>query len=114
MAGGGRCGLRAALVRNVTKAVCGTAWSFFGFRCGASSTGSATGTACFHPTTIWSRTIPFLIAGPSGLLLTIVFIMRSPDRLRLGDRLAGTVVVRRRAVSSGARRSALRDDGGRR
>ena len=95
---GGRCGVGPAVLRNVSKAVVGAATVMFPF-------GVASVVLWLQPrgtlvtsTPIWSRVISLLVAGPVCLLITFIIMMRSPLRQRLGDRLAGTVVVRRRAA----------------
>lgn len=42
--------------------------------------------------------IPYLL--PLGLVIETVALFRSPERRRLGDRIAGTRVVRKEAVST--------------
>lgn len=42
--------------------------------------------------------IPYLL--PVGLVIETVALFRSPERRRLGDRIAGTRVVRKEAVST--------------
>jgi uncharacterized RDD family membrane protein YckC len=98
MLDGARCTVRSAVLRNVSKAVVGAAAVMLAF-----------GVALFVSwlrargtfgawTPYWSRLMGLLLAGPAGLLATFFFMMTSPLRQRLGDRLSGTVVVRRRAA----------------
>ena len=94
---GRRCSAGSALLRNVSKAVVGTAAVLFAMGVGGlviylRSPGSQI---------YWSRLIALLVAWPVCLIITFSFMMTSPLRRRLGDRLAGTVVVRRRAAYPG-------------
>jgi uncharacterized RDD family membrane protein YckC len=94
MLDGGRCRFGSAVLRNVSKAVVGAAAVMFAM--GVASL------VLFLRTTgseiYWGRLVTLLVAGPVCVLITSAFMMASPLRQRLGDRLAGTVVIRRRAA----------------
>ena len=97
MLDGARCTVGSALLRNVSKAVVGAAMVMFPL--GVSGLiqwfqARGTGTVEIY----WSRLLALLLSGPICLLLTFALMMASPLRRRLGDRLAGTVVVRRKAA----------------
>jgi uncharacterized RDD family membrane protein YckC len=102
MLGGGRCTVGSAALRNVSKAVAGSATVMFAFGVASVVHWLQTRGTFGASTPIWSRVVPLLLAGPVCLLITLAFMVTSPLRQRLGDRLSGTVVVRRRAAYAAA------------
>jgi uncharacterized RDD family membrane protein YckC len=95
---GGRCTASSAALRNLSKAVVGSATVLFPSGAASIVHWLQTRGTFAASTPIWSRVVPLLLVGPVCLLITFAFMMRSPLRQRLGDRLSGTVVVRRRAA----------------
>jgi uncharacterized RDD family membrane protein YckC len=94
MLDGRRCSAGSAALRNVSKAVVGAATVMFAMGvAGLVVLLRSPGSEIY-----WSRLTALLLAGPACLVITFAFMMTSPLRQRLGDRLAGTVVVRRRAT----------------
>jgi uncharacterized RDD family membrane protein YckC len=98
MLDGGRCTAGSAVLRNLSKAVVGSATVLFPSGVASVVHWLQTRGTFGASTPIWSRVVPLLLAGPVCLLITFAFMMGSPLRQRLGDRLSGTVVVRRRAA----------------
>jgi uncharacterized RDD family membrane protein YckC len=101
MLGGGRCSVGPAVLRNVSKAIAGAATALFPFGVAGVVHWLQTRGTFGAWTPIWSRVVPLLLVAPVCLLVTLCLMLTSPLRRRLGDRLASTVVVRRRAAYPG-------------